>query len=291
MTEIFLSQDQSLRVVAHEIHQNRAPNGSMGLSDAVVEFWLCRAGMLTFLQGDRMEVLTPEYVIGTCGGAESLRLKNSGAAPASILRVQCATDRFRKLLNSAAASTHAAVANFLLEASPALLFRREAAAPVHAIIAQILHPPVPETARDLWYSGKFSELVAHAVFREALSDEMFCKKQQRLNRERCARAIAQIQQNLEEPPDADTLAATCDCSPSHLSRIFREHTGLSIPAAIRKFRLDHAADLLATGRCDVLEAATAVGYNSLGSFTRAFSAQFRCSPGRYAAKYAKNLRE
>jgi AraC-like DNA-binding protein len=53
---------------------------------------------------------------------------------------------------------------------------------------------------------------------------------------------------------------------------------------LRQIRLDRAAELLRTGRCNVTEAALEVGYNSLSHFSTAFREMFRCCPGLYPLK-------
>jgi AraC-like DNA-binding protein len=46
-------------------------------------------------------------------------------------------------------------------------------------------------------------------------------------------------------------------------------------------RLERAAHLLRSGRCNVTEAAMAVGYTSLSHFSKAFWETFGCCPGLY----------
>ena len=50
---------------------------------------------------------------------------------------------------------------------------------------------------------------------------------------------------------------------------------------LRQARMERAAELLRTGRCNVTEAAFAVGYNSLSHFSSAFHETFGCCPGLY----------
>ena len=53
---------------------------------------------------------------------------------------------------------------------------------------------------------------------------------------------------------------------------------------LRQVRLERAAELLKTGRCNVTEAALEVGYNSLSHFSSAFHEMFGCCPGLYPLK-------
>jgi AraC-like DNA-binding protein len=77
------------------------------------------------------------------------------------------------------------------------------------------------------------------------------------------------------------LAQEVGCSPFHLSRIFAEEAGMSIPRYLRTKRIDRAAELLKTGQANVTEAAMAVGYSSLSAFNKAFVEQMGCCPGLY----------
>jgi AraC-like DNA-binding protein len=77
------------------------------------------------------------------------------------------------------------------------------------------------------------------------------------------------------------------CSPFYLSRIFSREVGLTIPQYLRNLRMERAAELLRTGRYNVTEAATEVGYSSLSHFSKAFCETIGCCPVLYPA--AKNV--
>lgn len=77
------------------------------------------------------------------------------------------------------------------------------------------------------------------------------------------------------------LAQDVECSPFHLSRIFTEAHGMSIPRFVRTRRIEKAAELLRSGKMNLTEAAFAVGYASLSAFNRAFVEQMGCCPGLY----------
>ena len=55
---------------------------------------------------------------------------------------------------------------------------------------------------------------------------------------------------------------------------------------LHKVRLTAACSLLQTGELPVLEAALAVGYNSLSSFHRQFRRIYGCSPTEYLRRTA-----
>ena len=66
-----------------------------------------------------------------------------------------------------------------------------------------------------------------------------------------------------------------------MSRIFAQETGASIPKFLRMKRIEKAAAFIRSGKMNVTEAAMAVGYSSLGAFTKAFVEQMGCCPGLY----------
>ena len=146
---------------------------------------------------------------------------------------------------------------------------------------ELLQPPVPEAARAIWYRGKVFEILAHLLFVADEPGELFCHRHQRQNRERVEPACYLLERDLENPPSLEMLADEVGCSPFHLSRIFAEEAGMSIPRYLRTKRIDRAAELLKTGKANVTEAAMAVGYSSLSAFNKAFVEQMGCCPGLY----------
>ncbi len=148
---------------------------------------------------------------------------------------------------------------------------------------ELLQPPVPEAARTLWYRGKVFEILAHLLFVADDPAELFCHRHQRQNRERIERACYLLERDLENPPTLEMLAQEVACSPFHLSRIFAEEAGMSIPRYLRTKRIERAAELLKTGKANVTEAAMSVGYSSLSAFNKAFVEQMGCCPGLYPA--------
>lgn len=146
---------------------------------------------------------------------------------------------------------------------------------------ELLQPPVPEAARATWYRGKVLEILAQTLFAADDPAELFCQRHQRVNRERVERVRYLLERDLENPPTLEMLAQAVGCSPFHLSRVFAEEAGMSIPRYLRTKRIERAAELLKTGKANVTEAAIAVGYSSLSAFNKAFVEQMGCCPGLY----------
>jgi AraC-like DNA-binding protein len=155
--------------------------------------------------------------------------------------------------------------------------------PAHLLMTRyhVLQPPVPDSAVPLWLEGKMLELLASLIFRTNKSPELFCVKHQRLNREMVAGIIHLLRKDMHNPPSLDMLAREFGRSPFHLSRVFSEVTGSTIPAVLRKIRMERAACLLRDSGKSITEIAFEVGYSSLGAFNRAFQEQFQTNPSEY----------
>ena len=154
------------------------------------------------------------------------------------------------------------------------------------VVSSLAEPPVAKAAQVLWYHSKALELMAHFLFAPK-DPEFFCMRQKRVARERVERTKELLKRDLANPPTLEMLGQEVGSSPFHLSRIFSREVGLTIPQYLRNVRMERAADLLRTGRYNVTEAATEVGYASLSHFSKAFCETIGCCPVLYPA--AKNV--
>jgi len=148
------------------------------------------------------------------------------------------------------------------------------------LVVSLLQPPVPKAAEGLWYQSKSLELMSHFLFAPK-DPELFCMRQKRVARERVERTKECLARDLANPPTLEALGQEVGCSPFHLSRIFSREVGLTIPQFLRNLRMERAAELLRSGRYNVTEAATEVGYASLSHFSKAFCETIGCCPALY----------
>jgi len=151
------------------------------------------------------------------------------------------------------------------------------------LVESLQQCPVFQPAREIWFRCKALELAAHLFFRPA-GGELFCSRAQRAARERIERARQILRERLQEPPALEELGREVGCSPFYLSRLFSQESGMTIQQYIRQLRMERAAELLRTGKCNVTEAAFEVGYNSLSHFSSAFHDIYGCCPGLYPLK-------
>ncbi|MBV9998999.1 MAG: helix-turn-helix transcriptional regulator [Verrucomicrobia bacterium] len=151
-----------------------------------------------------------------------------------------------------------------------------------ALFFQLRQPPVSSGAQGLWFQSKALELAAQLFFTpEPPQPEFFCVRQRRLARERVDAVKSILRETLQEPPPLEELARRVGCSPFYLSRTFSQHTGCTIPQYLRRMRMEQAAELLLSGGYNVTEAAFAVGYSSLGHFSKSFCEEIGCCPALF----------
>ncbi|HQZ27857.1 MAG TPA: AraC family transcriptional regulator [Verrucomicrobiales bacterium] len=161
--------------------------------------------------------------------------------------------------------------------------------PIHGkilteVLPAFLNTPVSGAARSFWFEGQFKVLLSLMCFTASeSSSEFFCSRQKRLSLSRVRKAKAYLEEHLEAAIDLPMLASLVDCSPFYLSRTFSATTGMTISHYLRKVRIEKAAELLRSGRCNVSEAATEVGYHSLSHFSKAFQQVKGCLPSKYEA--------
>ncbi len=159
--------------------------------------------------------------------------------------------------------------------------------PINAYLLQVVeslrHCPVFKPAQELWFRSKALEVAAQLFFRPP-DGELLCRRAQRAARERVERVRGILKAEIHNPPSLEDLGRLVGCSPYYLSRQFSAETGITMQQYVRQIRLERAAELLRSGKCNVTEAALEVGYNSLSHFTSAFREAFGCCPGLYPMK-------
>jgi AraC family carnitine catabolism transcriptional activator len=92
------------------------------------------------------------------------------------------------------------------------------------------------------------------------------------------RAVALMEQALEEPLDCEAIASQVGLSRRQLERQFKQHTGLSPLKYYITLRLAKAHSLLQQTRLSVAQVAACSGFGSLEHFSRTYRAKFGCPP-------------
>lgn len=93
-----------------------------------------------------------------------------------------------------------------------------------------------------------------------------------------------IHKNYHKKLTLEELSNIACRSPSYLCRWFKEAVGESPMAYLTTIRINKAYELLSAGRCSVAEAADAVGFSDLNTFTRQFRKRVGVLPSKVKPK-------
>ena len=102
-------------------------------------------------------------------------------------------------------------------------------------------------------------------------------------------AQAAISKNLDRTWNLSDIAARLKVSREHLTRIFRDRTGMTPQEFAAEERMQYAVRLLRDSFQSCEEIAEQTGYSSAVSFNRAFRSRFGYSPMQYRKAKMRNL--
>ncbi len=143
----------------------------------------------------------------------------------------------------------------------------------------VFNCPLAGPARMIFLEAKAMELLALRLDQLSCREPASCGSSLGPDDIKKIDAAAQrLYLDLENPPSLSRLASSVGLSHAKLNRGFHQVFGTTAFGYLRKIRLARAKILLEQDRFNVTETAFAVGYNSLSSFARAFSAQHGCNP-------------
>lgn len=90
-----------------------------------------------------------------------------------------------------------------------------------------------------------------------------------------------LSERFHEPLTLHALARAVSCAPFHLSRLFRQNTGLPIHRYQTRLRLRAALELLAEGERDLTGLALDLGFADHSHFTNSFRREFGLPPSGF----------
>jgi transcriptional regulator GlxA family with amidase domain len=93
-----------------------------------------------------------------------------------------------------------------------------------------------------------------------------------------------IDHSFDQELDIEALARVASMSGDHLIRTFRSVFGETPHRYLQRRRIERAMFLLRTSDRDVTDVCFAVGFNSLGTFSRLFTSLVGEPPSTYASK-------
>lgn len=92
---------------------------------------------------------------------------------------------------------------------------------------------------------------------------------------------AYVLDNLDSKLRIQDLAQICDCSPAHLSRLFRNSIGMPVHRYVTDQRIQKAQHLLSTGKSDLAEIAVVCGFATQAHFGNQFRRYVGMTPRQY----------
>ena len=103
-----------------------------------------------------------------------------------------------------------------------------------------------------------------------------------------AEAIDYIYVHIMERITINDLAAAVSVSPAHLSRIFKQETGISVSEYIRQRKIDMAKNLLQFSNYELADIAAMLSYSSQSHFIQHFRSQMGMTPKVFRDKNYMN---
>ena len=98
------------------------------------------------------------------------------------------------------------------------------------------------------------------------------------------KAVDYILLNLGSSLSLNTIANEIHVSPSHLSRKFKEETGMNLTEFINQKRVEEAKLYLQRGHISITDIAFLVGFNDLNYFSKVFKKHTSLTPSQYARR-------
>src|SRR5258708_36127189 len=134
-------------------------------------------------------------------------------------------------------------------------------------------------AYNRMYGEALSTALACHLLREYSAAVLGPKRQYGgLPREKLARAVEYIQDQLDTELTVSGIAKAVYMSPYHFTRLFKESTGQSPYQYVVDARVRKAKELLTTGKFTISEAARQVGFVDQSHLTRHFKRVFGLPP-------------
>ncbi|MDF2721904.1 MAG: hypothetical protein K0Q59_1579 [Paenibacillus sp.] len=103
--------------------------------------------------------------------------------------------------------------------------------------------------------------------------------------------IRYLQEHYQEPIAMDELAVMFNCSITHLSRLFKRDTGMSLIHYLIRIRIKHAEQWLLGSSMGLKDIAAKIGYPDAFYFSRMFKKHTGYSPLQYRKRFALTAKD
>lgn len=157
----------------------------------------------------------------------------------------------------------------------------------------ILHDKIKQLQQAWTHIHPLQEFQVRSYFLQMVYDileQLQTDRDQNSTADLVTQAIRYIHEHYELPLTIDSLAATLECSPRHLARLFRNSDiGQSPSDYLIRFRIQKASELLIQTELTLQEIAMNVGYQDGYYFSRMFKKYKGLSPIRYRQERRQQL--
>lgn len=121
----------------------------------------------------------------------------------------------------------------------------------------------------------------HAVIGYSATNESMSDRHTIHSLEEMIPLLIQVQRDLDQDLDLESLAERFGYSAFHFHRVFRENVGETPRQYVQRLRLEKAAYKLLISAEGILDIGLSVGFKNHETFTRAFRRRFGCPPSEY----------
>ena len=146
---------------------------------------------------------------------------------------------------------------------------------MQVIVDQVFNNKYEGKAKMMFFRSQITSLVAHFFGQLSMITEETIPEEER---EKLLQAKEILAANLESPPSLSELSKQIGLNTFKLKKNFKELFGVPVFKYLQNERLNTAHKLLRNENVSIQEAAWHVGYDSLSSFSNAFSTKFGFRP-------------
>jgi len=148
---------------------------------------------------------------------------------------------------------------------------------MQSIISQVFSNSYTGKTKMMFFRSQMTSLLSHYFGQLSLMKKDIVKDRER---EKLFEAKEILANNLDSPPSLNELSRLIGLNSFKLKKNFKELFGVPVFKYLQNERLSKAYELISKQEASVQEAAWHVGYDSLSSFSNAFSKKFGFRPSQ-----------
>lgn len=148
--------------------------------------------------------------------------------------------------------------------------------------------------QKIGYQGMLRGMVTQIIFYilRCIPREQFTETE---SEEKQSKPLKLVKSSLEyiwlhysENLENSTIAEAMEVSPNYLTKIFRQHVGVSLHKYVTSYRLEQSQQMLRSGKYNITEVAQKCGFSSIHIFSKLFKQECGITPSAYVALLPEN---